>query len=240
MVRSPGQKGRFGFCKTVCKRSVYLVAEPLAGSVSRSGRTAFERTARKEEVYLSFLITESRDTLPMETLPAWKITHFYGTPARGCVYAYVRCYVQNGAIPFSVTVFDGAPRKTARIGFAVTPDDTAAMYLFASCAKGQGGTLWLYRAGEEADIPVRQLEMPALRELAGSDEQGVYWSAEGVLPAAALRAVFGRVPKTGDLLPANAFLYDTAEPAFGAACPVPEGCTVPTASGFGALVVVPY
>lgn len=192
---------------------------------------------------MSFLITESPDALLMETLPAWKITHFYGEPARGCVYAYLRCYVQNGAIPFSVTVFDGAPRETARIGFAVTLDDTAGTYLFASCAKGRDAALWLYRAdatGGGADTPVRQFEMPALRQLSGSDEQGVYWGAEGILPAVILQEVFGRVPKTGDLLPANVFLYDEAEPAFGAACPVPPGCTVPTASGFGALVVVPY
>ena len=192
---------------------------------------------------MSFLITESRDALLMETLPAWKITHFYGEPARGCVYAYLRCYVRNGAIPFSVTVFDGAPRPMARIGFAVTLDDTAATYLFASCAKGRDAALWLYRAhetGEGADTPVRQLEMPALRQLSGSDEQGVYWGAEGVLPAETLREIFGRVPRTGDLLPANVFLYDEAEPAFGAACPVPPGCAAPTASGFGALVVVPY
>ncbi len=189
---------------------------------------------------MSFLITESRDALPMETLPAWKITHFYGEPARGCVYAYVRCYVRGGSIPFSVTVFDGAPRKTARIGFAVTLDDAVQTYLFMSCAKGQGGALWLYRAGEGGDTPVRQLQMPALRELSGSDEQGVYWGAEGVLPAEALREVFGCVPKAGDLLPAGAFLYDTAESAFGSACPVPPGCMAPGASGFGALVVVPY
>lgn len=189
---------------------------------------------------MSFLITESRDALPMETLPAWKITHFYGTPARGCVYAYLRCYVQSGAMPFSFTVFDGAPRKTARFGFAVTLDDTAETYLFASCAKGQNAALRLYRAGEGADAPVRKLEIPAVRQLAGSDEQGVYWSAEGVLPAGTLREIFGRTPKTGDVLPANAFLYDEAEQAFGTACPVPPGCSVPTAAGFGALVVVPY
>lgn len=189
---------------------------------------------------MSFLITESRDALPMETLPAWKITHFYGTPARGCVYAYLRCYVRNGAMPFSVTVFDGAPRETARIGLAVTLDDAAGTYLLVSCAKGQDAALWLYEAREGGDVPLRRLAMPAVRQLAGSDEQGVYWGAEGVLPAGALREVFGRVPKAGDLLPANVFLYDEAEPAFGAACPVPPGSTAPTASGFGAMVVVPY
>ena len=84
----------------------------------------------------------------METLPALKITHFNGEPARGQVYAYLRCYVRDGEIPFSVTVFDETPPHTARFGFAVTPDDAAGTYLFASCTKQQGDALWLYRTGE--------------------------------------------------------------------------------------------
>ena len=90
----------------------------------------------------------------METLPALKITHFNGEPARGQVYAYLRCYVRDGEIPFSVTVFDETPPHTARFGFAVTLDDAAGTYLFASCTKQQGDALWLYRTGEPADVPV--------------------------------------------------------------------------------------
>ena len=141
----------------------------------------------------------------METLPALKITHFNGEPARGQVYAYLRCYVRDGEIPFSVTVFDETPPHTARFGFAVTPDDAAGTYLFASCTKQQGDALWLYRTGEPADVPLRRLEMPPMRHLAGSDEQGFYWSAEGVLPAQAFRTAFGRVPRVGGILPGNAF-----------------------------------
>ena len=99
----------------------------------------------------------------METLPALKITHFNGEPARGQVYAYLRCYVRDGEIPFSVTVFDETPPHTARFGFAVTPDDAAGTYLFASCTKQQGDALWLYRTGEPADVPLRRLEMPPMR-----------------------------------------------------------------------------
>ena len=44
-----------------------------------------------------------------------------------------------------------------------------------------------------------------MRHLAGSDEQGFYWSAEGVLPAQAFRTAFGRVPRVGGILPGNAF-----------------------------------
>ena len=89
-------------------------------------------------------------------------------------------------------------------------------------------------------MPLRRLEMPPMRHLAGSDEQGFYWSAEGVLPAQAFRTAFGRVPRVGGILPGNAFLYDVSEPAFGAAFPVPAGVGVPTAAGFGTFVVVPY
>ena len=60
---------------------------------------------------MSFLITNSRDALPMETLPALKITHFNGEPARGQVYAYLRCYVRDGEIPFSVSSFSAARTK---------------------------------------------------------------------------------------------------------------------------------
>lgn len=181
----------------------------------------------------------------METLPAWKITHFSGEPARGRVYAYLRCYVREGALPFGITVFDRAPRPTARFGFAVSldagPRDTGAQrYLFFSCAKQREGALWLYRAGDACDTPVRQLTPPALRQLAGGDEQGFYWGAEGVLPAELFCTVFGRAPRCGDVLPANAFLYDEAEAAFGAAAPVPPGRSVPTAAGLDTMVVVPY
>ena len=99
----------------------------------------------------------------------------------------------------------------------------------------------LFALGRDAaDVPLRRLEMPPMRHLAGSDEQGFYWSAEGVLPAQAFRTAFGRVPRVGGILPGNAFLYDVSEPAFGAAFPVPAGAGVPTAAGFGTFVVVPY
>ena len=71
----------------------------------------------------------------METLPALKITHFNGEPARGQVYAYLRCYVRDGEIPFSVTVFDETPPDTARFGFAVTPDDAAGTYLYKAAGR---------------------------------------------------------------------------------------------------------
>lgn len=189
---------------------------------------------------MSYLISESTGPLPVETLPAWKVTHFCGAPARGQVYAYLRCYLCGGSLRYCATVFDSAPRPTARFGFAFTPEDTPRRYLFVSCAKGAAPVLRLYETGEPEDVPVRTLALPPARQATGSDEQGAYWSEEGEVPAGLLRGIFGRVPQTGDVLPANVFLYDEAEAPFGAACPAPPGRRVPMAAGFGTMVVTPY
>lgn len=162
---------------------------------------------------------------------ALKITHFNGEPARGQVYAYLRCYVRDGEIPFSVTVFDETPPDTARFGFAVTPDDAPALICSRPVQSSRAMRCGCHRTGEPADVPLRRLEMPPMRHLAGSDEQGFYWSAEGVLPAQAFRTAFGRVPRVGGILPGNAFLYDVSEPAFGAAFPVPAGAAFPPQPG---------
>lgn len=189
---------------------------------------------------MSYLISESADALPMETLPAWKITHFCGVPARGMVYAYLRCYIRAGALFYCATVFDSTPRPTARFGFAFTPEPTPRRYLFLTCAKGAAPTLRLYETAAPHDRPVRTLALPPARQSTGSDEQGEYWSEEGEVPASILQGVFGHIPQPGDVLPANVFLYDEAEAPFGAACPAPRDSRVPTAAGFGTMVVTPY
>lgn len=185
---------------------------------------------------LPFLITDSAAALPAETLPALKITHFYGAPRRGWVYAYLRCYVHHGTVRYCATVFDEAPFDTARLGLALTLDDAARSFLFLSLGKSSGARLRLYEEGGA----VKELTAPAPHMGAGGDEQGLYWSAEGELPAAVFRTCFGGVPRAGLFLPGNVFLYDEAEAAFGAAFPVPAGETVPTAAGFEPFMVVPY
>ncbi|MCM1150384.1 MAG: hypothetical protein NC319_09940 [Butyricicoccus sp.] len=189
---------------------------------------------------MPYMISYSDKPLPLETLPAWKITHFRGEPSRGPVYAYLRCYVHGGALAYSATVFDEAPPATARFGFAFTTLEKPQRYLFLVCAKQLETTLHLYEAAPPDDAPVQALPLPPSRHLGGSDEQGFYWSAEGEIPSELLQSVFGHVPQVGDVLPGNVFLYDEAEAAFGSACPVPEGRHVPTAEGFGALIVTPY
>ena len=185
---------------------------------------------------MPFLVTDSASPLAFETLPALKVTEFQGRPERGEVYSYLRCYVREGALYYSVAVFDGAPPATARIGLAITADDTAERYLFAVLGKGQNCELSLYKD----DVLEKVLAAPAVRHLAGQDEQGEYWSAESVLPAELFRTLFGRVPPAGMLLPGNVFLFDRRETAFGTAFPVPANGPLPTSRGFDSFLVVPY
>lgn len=190
---------------------------------------------------MAFLLTDSAVPLPAETLPALKITHFYGRPARGPVYAYLRAYVYRGALCWCTTVFDAAPGPTARMGLAVSLEDGAGRYLFLSVGKAAGARLSLYRRGAAGapDAPVRPLAAPAPRFFSGADEQGEYWAAEGQIPAAAFTGVFGRTPAAGCLMPGNVFLYDEAEAAFGAAFPCP-GAPGPCAAALGTFLAVPY
>lgn len=185
---------------------------------------------------MSFLITDSEAELLPETLPALKLTHFNGEPARDRVYSYLRCYICRGSLSFSLTVFDGFPRETSRIGLAISLDDDAKRYLFLSCSKQNGENLWLY----ENDAPVKQLSVAPLRYFSGGDEQGLYWGAEGILPAELFRDVFGCIPKSGMMMPGNVFLYDETESAYGSAFPAPAGIRIPSCSGFGSFLAVPY
>ena len=165
---------------------------------------------------------------------------FQRRACRGQVYAYLRCYVRDGEIPFSVTVFDETPPDTARFGFAVTPDDAAGTI----CSRPVQSSRAM-RCG--CTVPGNRRTC----RCAG-------WKCRpcGIWPAVTSRAFTGAPkvcsplrrsarrsavwPRVGGILPGNAFLYDVSEPAFGAAFPVPAGAGVPSAAGFGTFVVVPY
>lgn len=189
---------------------------------------------------MAFLLTDSAVALPAETLPALKVTHFYGRPARGCVYAYWRAYLHRGDLCWCATVFDGAPRPTARTALAVSLEDDAGRYLLVTAGKDAGAQLRLMaRCGGGPDKALAEPEAPAPRFFTGADEQGEYWAAEGRIPAAAFREAFGRAPAAGCVMPGNVFLYDTAEASFGAAFPCP-GASWPCGAALGTFLAVPY
>ncbi len=190
---------------------------------------------------MPFLVTDSAAPLPAETLPALKLREFYGVPRRGCIYSYLRCYVRGGDFYYNLTVFDETPPSTQHVALALSCDDAAQSYLWAVFQKGGGERLSLRLAPAGGrDEEARPLEMPPARYVAGGDEQGLYWGAEGVIPAQAFRQAFGCVPRAGMFLPGNVFLFDDAEAAFGAAFPVPSGHRPPTGAGFEPFMIVPY
>ena len=84
---------------------------------------------------MPFLVTDSAVPLPAETLPALKLTHYYNAPARGDVYAYLRCYIYKGALCYNLLVFDGAPPPTERIGFALCPAKSEVNFCLPRLAK---------------------------------------------------------------------------------------------------------
>ena len=54
---------------------------------------------------MPFFITDSATPIAAEALPALKLTEFCGQPARGCIYAYLKCYLQHGDFFYEFTVF---------------------------------------------------------------------------------------------------------------------------------------
>ena len=179
---------------------------------------------------MPFLLTDSREPLAMNTLPALKLTHFHGAPARGEVYAYVRMYLFHGAVRFCVTGFDETPPKTARMALclAFAEDERRAVRVVLS-----------KYADAAAEFPGRSEKVKTLLST-GADEQGWYWQREGELDARLVQEALGRLPKAGDVLVGNAVSYDVSEDAFGAAFPVPEGADAFSPDGFDVFPVVAY
>ena len=186
---------------------------------------------------MPFLITDAAAPLLMDTVPALKLTCFSGHPARDEVYAYLRCYVCRGALHFCFTEFDEAPPDDVRFGLALQPADETERYLLLRVAPRAGAQVTVRSAQGTAE---RALAAPAVQYTAGSDEQGIFWSAEGKLEASLLHMLFGKAMKAGAVWAGNVFLYRGSEAAFGAAFPVPEGLTAPTAEGFDTFTIVPY
>lgn len=166
----------------------------------------------------------------MNTLPALKLTHFRGVPARGEIYAYARMYLYQGAVRFCVTEFDETPPETACMALclAFADDERRAVRVVLS-----------KYADAVAELPGCAKTLETLLST-GADEQGWYWQREGELDAALVREALGRTPRAGDVLVGNVISYDTDGDAFGAAFPVPEGADAFSPDGFDVFPVVAY
>ena len=190
---------------------------------------------------MPFFITDSTTPIAAEALPALKLTEFCGQPARGCIYAYLKCYLYHGDFFYQFTVFDETPPPTQYAAVALSCDVSGSPWLSLRVGFHTPVCLEVHTAEEtDGSVSSTALSCEDASRFSGGDEQGLYWGAQGIVPAAVFEKVFGSVPHAGSFLMANAFLYDTREKAFGAAFEVSESAGVPCAEGMQPLVVVPY
>lgn len=185
---------------------------------------------------MSFLITDSKTPLLMETVPVLKLTHFYGALPHGMVYAYVRCFACKGALHVCFTEFDENPVPTAYLALYLQAPEQESSYLSLTVRKHGGAALQMCAAATGAAVQTLACEQPAI--VTGGDEQGLFWSARVTLTADTLRKTLGKAPKAGDFILGNVLMLDeTAPHAAGAAFPLADGALT---AGFDTFTFVPY
>lgn len=184
---------------------------------------------------MPFLITDSAAPIAPEALPALKLTEFCGEPARGCIYSYLKCYLHHGDFFYHITVFDETPPPTQYAAIVLSSDISGSPWLSLRVGFHTPACLEVH-TGQE----LKKLGCEDASRFSGGDEQGLYWGAQGVIPAAVFQQVFGGSLHTGSVLMGNVFLYDTSETAFGSAFSVCPSPCVPTNEGMQPFVIVPY
>lgn len=191
---------------------------------------------------MPFLITDSATPLLMETVPALKVSHFYGNPARGNVYAYLRCYVHKGDFHCCMSEFDAAPPMDTRMAIAICPaEDTETFLLFSLGKEEPSATLTLC---DKEGNTLKTLDAPMTALTCGEDEQGLFWSRTGVLSGKIFKESFGAAPRAGDVYVGNVLLYQENETAFGTAFPMSIASPLEAGpvrmAGFEPFTIVPY
>lgn len=175
----------------------------------------------------------------LDAVGAVKVTEYYGTSVLDNVYTYLRCYVENGSLVFSITAFEQHPPKESRTGAAFSFDESGRS-VFVSCNGAGELSAALYAQTPGGDTKLKELCLPAPLTSRSVDEQGYGWSFVCTLPAGLIEEEFGAKLVPGSTFWGNVYKYHTEEDAFGAAFPCPPGTHLPAAESFGSFVVVPY
>lgn len=162
---------------------------------------------------MSLLIPYSDSALPMEAVPAIKLTHFVGEGLGGNVYAYARVYSHLGALMCDLLRFEQRPCEHVRMGLALGNADIPDKLLFYSVRFGHSATLCVYEGGALTST----LTAPTPIFGSGYDEQGLYVSACATIPAEVLREVFQKSLELKSVWGINIYSFDTRYPAFGSA-----------------------
>ncbi|HIV87598.1 MAG TPA: hypothetical protein H9896_05775 [Candidatus Pygmaiobacter gallistercoris] len=185
---------------------------------------------------MAFPVSYSKTPLVLDAVSALKITHFYGHSALDEVYSYLRIFVQDGALVFSLTSFEQHPPENSRVGAAFSFDPEGRRQLFVSANHDLSLCAEIRTDGTAAQ-PITFDTPPAL--FGGSDEQGFYWGCRFLLGPALIKQLGGKL-LPGSVFLGNAYKFADGERAYGAAFPAPPSAVVGDRNGFGEFVVVPY
>ena len=185
---------------------------------------------------MAFPVSYSKTPLVLDAVSALKITHFYGRSALDDIYSYLRIFVQNGALVFSLTSFEQNPPKNSRVGAAFCFDPGKGRTLKISVNHDLALSAVIAAPGEP-EQPVSLCTPPSL--FGGSDEQGFYWGCRFVLEPELVGELGGNLVP-GSVFFGNAYKFAQGESAYGAAFPAPPDAQPGDRAGFGEFVVVPY
>lgn len=179
---------------------------------------------------MSILITAAQTPLMTETLPAVKLTHFYGQSAAGRVYAYLRLYALRGGFCFNMTHFMQNPPDGTQMRLYLTAADGSRSVCIACAPQGDA----VITAADGSEQPL------AVRHFKGGDEQGWYWACEGELTSEQCFALLGQTAEVGSVWGCNVTAQCGDETAFSAAYAVPQNTFPPQSAALDTLTVVPY
>lgn len=162
---------------------------------------------------MSLLIPYSDIHLPIEAVPAVKLTHFMGEALSGNVYAYAKLYSLSGALVCELSRFEEKPCEYVRMGIALGNADIPDKLLFYSVAFNGNASLSLYSGG----ALIRELAASTPSFASGADEQGQYVNASFTISADTLHEQFNAVLSPKSVWACNVYSYDTRQAAFGSA-----------------------
>ena len=175
----------------------------------------------------------------LDAVGAVKVTEYYGNSKLDNVYTYLRTYVENGSLVFSITSFEKAPTPESRTAAAFS-FGSLERSIFISCNAQGKLTASLFSRQSEKDLALGPVSIPAALVTFSVDEKGEGWSFTTRLPAENIWLWFAAKLVPGSVFAGNVYKYCEGEDAFGAAFPCKPGVWPPAQENFGEFVVVPY
>ena len=175
---------------------------------------------------MAVLVEHLTEPVVMDTLPVIKLTHWYGVPARGEIYAYVRLCLCPEGLHVRMTVFDRQPAPTETASALLRMEKILRLEFTRETAR-------LTVNGETYGLPQTAFS-------SGADEQGWYWQADCLLRQDELTRWGVELPADGAAFDAAFSLRDSREAAFGSAFACPAGETPAPERCLGQLVLFPF